>query len=138
MLRVCEGIEQVLIAENSAAIIQRSRTFAIETSEVAGFGRTADILENQVHFPAVAEVVFVHQLSPFPTESLPCPRGITQLGITQLSAAAREPVQMAVGPAERGLHHVMQGAQSKRRGNPQPAPDRWFGVVDTGTQLEPL
>src|SRR6266700_3314278 len=62
LLGVRESIEQVLIAGNSATIIQRSRTFAIQTSEAGAFGRTQDVFENHVNFPAVAEVVFVQEL----------------------------------------------------------------------------
>src|SRR5216683_6957467 len=107
MLDVRKGLEHVLVAGNSATIVQRARARPIQTSEAGAFGRTQHLFENQLNLPAVADVVFVQDFGASATECLPSCQAFAQL-----SPATREPVQMAVGPAEGGLQHVMEATQA--------------------------
>jgi len=145
VVRVGQAVDEFLVALRPAA---SSGGHAPPPATQAGYpavGLGCDqILQDDLVFPAVAEVVLVAERVTFATGQVPqggsalVAQREVPVGDAIADGVVDEHVQVRVGPSHGGLDHMVEAVQADRRGHEQAPPDRRIDVQQGDREAEHL
>jgi hypothetical protein len=126
VLRIGQGLQQVLVAHHAATVFGRRSTGAIETKHNTRAAIRQQQLQCDGVRPRVAEVVLVAD------PVLGLPKHMLQADPVVVDSATPAPkgMEVAILPAESDLHDPMQVVDVEAGRQLDTTPDRWLDVVE--------